>query len=158
MRGWLIAGVVLGVLIVTATTTTVIWNIPPAYRIRAQTYVKAFESAERRYGLPPGLLARVAYQESRFDRDAVSPAGAIGLMQFMPATARDFKIDPRDPFQSIDAAARYLKALRNQFGSWTEALAAYNWGPGNVARKGLDQAPAETRNYYAAITRDLGIA
>lgn len=155
---WIVAGLVVGVLLVTATTTSIIWTIPPIYRLRAQPYADAFDTTERKYRLPQGLLARVAYQESRFDAEVVSPAGAIGLMQFMPATARDFGIDPRDPIASIEAAGRYLAQLYRRFGNWSEALAAYNWGPGNVASKGLAEAPEETRQYYASITHDLRIA
>lgn len=115
-----------------------------------------FTAAEARYGLPAGLLARVAWQESRYDPLAVNARSrAQGLMQFMPATAREMGIDPLVPAQAIQAAARYLKQLHGQFGSWSGALAAYNWGPGNLARKGIALAPAETQQYYQSIVRDL---
>lgn len=122
-----------------------------------------FTAAEKRYGLPAGLLHRMAYQESHFRTDiingtTVSPVGAIGVMQFMPATAASMGIDPREPAQSIDAAGRYMQELYRQFGDWPEAVAAYNWGPGNVARHGLDNAPAETVAYYQSILGDLGIS
>lgn len=121
-------------------------------------YVDAFTAAERRYGLPAGLLDRMAWQESRYNARAVSPVGAAGLMQFMPATAREFRIDPFEPYQSIDAAGRYVATLYRKFGDWPRAIAAYNWGMGNVARKGLTKAPAETREYYASILADVGLA
>lgn len=133
------------------------WETESRLSIRAAPFVGAFRQAESRYGLPPGLLSRVAYQESRYDAAARSPAGALGLMQFMPATAREYGVQPLDPFSSIDGAARYLSALFARFGSWSQALAAYNWGPGNVAGKGLARAPEETRAYYQSITQDVGI-
>lgn len=137
-------------------TTT--WVIPELYRKRSQPYLSAFSAGDKKYGLPTGMLARIAYQESRYNKDARSPAGAIGLMQFMPATAKEFGIDPNNPFQSIDAAGRYLSQLYKQFGRWDLAVAAYNWGPGNVKKYGLAKAPDETRQYYVSVTRDVGVA
>ena len=140
------------------------WAIPEINRRKAGPYLAAFESAELKYDLPLNLLNRVAYQESRYDKDAVSSVGAIGLMQFMPATAAEFKIDPRDPFQSIDAAGRYLSRLHAMFGSWSLAIAAYNWGPGNMkkhlAKHGALNIAAihdETRKYLSIAT-DIGVA
>lgn len=123
---------------------------------KAQPYMAAFREAERRYGLPPNILVRMAQQESNFDPNAVSPAGAVGLMQIVPKWHPT--VDPRDPFASIDYAGRYLRQLYDRFGNWPEALAAYNWGPTVLERKGLDQAPRETRRYVAAIAGDLGLA
>ena len=140
------------------------WAIPEINRKRAAPFLAAFSAAESKYGLPPDILNRVAYQESRYDPNAISPAGAIGLMQFMPATAKDFGINPADPFQSIDAAGRYLSQLYKMFGSWQQALAAYNWGPGNMrkhlARHGalnVAALPDETRKYLS-IASDIGVA
>lgn len=135
------------------------WTPPAA----AAPYLSAIERAERVHGLPAGLLARLLYQESRYRADIIdgrsrSPAGAIGIAQFMPATAAEFGIDPRDPWASIDAAALYLSQLYRRFGNWSEALAAYNWGQGNVSRRGIDAAPAETRAYYSQIMADVGLA
>jgi len=84
--------------------------------------------------------------------------GALGIAQFMPATAADLGIDPLDPFQAIDGAGRYLASLYRMFGNWTQALAAYNWGAGNVQRKGLTNAPAETVAYYSSILADVNAA
>lgn len=135
------------------------WTPPAA----AAPYLGAIETAERAYGLPSMLLARVLYQESRYRTDIISgatrsSAGAIGIAQFMPATAAEFGIDPRDPWASIDAAGRYLSQLYRRFGNWPAALAAYNWGQGNVSRSGLAAAPAETRAYYSQILSDVGLA
>lgn len=129
------------------------WKIDP----RGNKYDALFNAAEARYGLPAGLLRRMAYQESRFNPSAKSQVGALGLLQFMPATAASFGINPLDPVQSIDAAGKYMAQLRKQAGSWTGAVAAYNWGIGNVLRKGLANAPAETVAYMQ-IAADVGVA
>lgn len=130
-----------------------LWKIDP----RGNKYDALFAAAEHKYFLPEGLLRRMAYQESRFDREAVSPVGAVGLMQFMPATAAEYGIDPRDAAQSINAAGAYMARLYKITGTWSKALAAYNWGVGNVQRKGMERAPAETVA-YAAMAQDLGLA
>lgn len=133
-----------------------IWQ-PPA------KYAGLIASAEQRHGIPSMMLARLLYQECRWREDIISgrltsPAGAVGIAQFMPATARELGIDPLDVAQAIDGAGRYLASLYRKFGRWTEALAAYNWGQGNVARKGLGAAPAETRAYYSEILADVNTA
>jgi len=135
-----------------------IFTVPAA----GQQYADAIRAAETKYGLPDSLLARVLYQESRFRQDIItgstrSSAGAVGIAQFMPATAADLGVNPLDPWQSIDGAARYLKQLYNQTGSWDRALAAYNWGIGNVQRKGLTAAPLETRNYVSQVLADVAV-
>lgn len=122
----------------------------------AGSYGVLFERAEARYGVDAGLLAAVAKQESGFDAGAVSPAGAQGLMQLMPATARGLGVtDAFDPAQAVDGAARLLRDLTQRFGSTELALAAYNAGPGAVMR--YDGVPpyAETRNYVRSIMADL---
>jgi hypothetical protein len=93
-----------------------------------------FAAAERRFNLPSGVLAAVAQAESGGRVDAVSPAGAEGLMQLMPGTAAGLGVtDPFDPRQAIDGAAQYLSSNLSEFGgSLTKALVAYNAGPGAV--------------------------
>ncbi|WP_432544566.1 transglycosylase SLT domain-containing protein [Kineococcus sp. SYSU DK002] len=125
---------------------------------KSAPYEAAFAAAEQQHGLPAGLLRAVAKQESGFNPNAKSPAGATGLMQFMPATARSLGIDPRDPFASIDAAGKYLATQLKTFGSVPLALAAYNAGPGNVKKHGGIPPFAETQNYVKKITADLGSA
>lgn len=107
---------------------------------------------EAQYGLPAGLLDRVWNKESGRSLGAItSPKGAKGPFQFTDATAQDFGLtgaSVNDPHASAAAAAKYLSRLRSQFGGdLTMALAAYNWGPGNLAAKGLANAPAETQDY-----------
>jgi soluble lytic murein transglycosylase-like protein len=119
-----------------------------------QQYLQSLQAAERKYGIPRDMLVRVAYQESRFRPDiisgkVVSPAGAVGIMQIIPACHPG--VDPLNPPEAIDYAGRYLRELVDEFGSWDLALAAYNWGPGNLRRFGLNKAPRETRLYSASI-------
>jgi peptidoglycan DL-endopeptidase CwlO len=114
-------------------------------------YADLFSRAGARYGIDPALLAAVAAKESSFNASAVSPAGAQGLMQFMPATAKGLGVNPLDPTSAIDGAARYLGSLTKQFGSTELALAAYNAGPGTVSRYGGIPPFPETQNYVRAV-------
>ncbi len=100
----------------------------------AEHYRAAFEAAGARHGVDPALLSAVAWAESNYNPDAVSHAGAIGLMQIMPGTANGLGVDPRDPLQAIDGAARYLRSQLDRFGDVRLALAAYNAGPGAVQK------------------------
>lgn len=109
-------------------------------------YRDLFESAASTYGIPSRLLAALAKEESGYRNDAVSSVGALGIMQFMPATARGMGIDPLDPAQAINGAARYLRAQIDRFGSTELALAAYSAGPSAVARAGGVPPYTETRN------------
>jgi soluble lytic murein transglycosylase-like protein len=113
-----------------------------------------------REGLTPDLLRAVIFKESRFLPCAVSPRGAMGLMQLMPATARDFGVsDPFDPEQNVGAGARLLKQLMDRYGgNTTLALGAYNAGASRVdLYKGLPPFP-ETIGYVGDILREIGIA
>jgi peptidoglycan DL-endopeptidase CwlO len=114
-------------------------------------YANLFTSAAARYGVDPSLLAAVASQESGFNSRAVSPSGAQGLMQFMPATATGLGVNAFDPASSIDGAARYLSSLTQQFGSTPLALAAYNAGPGTVRQYGGIPPYTETQNYVRSV-------
>jgi hypothetical protein len=115
-------------------------------------YADLFTSAGARHGVDPALLAAVAKVESGFDPAAVSPAGATGLMQFMPATAAGLGVDPTDPASAVDGAARYLRELTDRFGSRDLALAAYNAGPGTVTRHGGIPPFPETQSYVRKVT------
>jgi len=110
-----------------------------------------FAAATARYGLPAGLLPAVASVESNFDPTAVSPAGALGLMQLMPATAASLGVDPYVPAQAIDGAARLLAAELARFGSLPLAIAAYNAGSAAVARYGGIPPYPQTENYVRKV-------
>ena len=125
-----------------------------------------FANAGAAQGLPAGLLEAVAYRESRFRPDVIngttkSSAGAIGIMQIVPKWHPELGAGgAADPLRAIPYAAQYLATLRRQFGTWALALAAYNWGPGNLQGNEYTPAkwPAETRTYVDEITRNAGIA
>lgn len=120
-------------------------------------YAELFRSAAQKYGVDARLLASVAKHESSFNPKAVSPAGAQGLMQLMPGTARGLGVDdPFDPAQAIDGAARMLRSLLREFGRTDLALAAYNAGPGAVRRYDGIPPYRETQNYVRRIMSDLG--
>ncbi len=118
------------------------------------------ESAARASNLPLEFFARVIWQESRFQSDAVGPVTrsgqrAQGIAQFMPGTASERRLlDPFDPVQALPKSAEFLDELRNQFGNLGLAAAAYNAGPKRVQDwlAGSGYMPQETRNYVAAIT------
>jgi hypothetical protein len=114
-------------------------------------YADLFSRAASRYGVDPSVLAAMAKQESGFNASAVSPAGAQGLMQFMPATAKGLGVNALDPNSAIDGAARYLSSLTKQFGSTELGLAAYNAGPGTVSKYGGIPPYAETQNYVRKV-------
>ena len=120
-------------------------------------YADLFRSAGAAHGIPPSILAAVAKAESAFDPDAVSHAGAQGLMQFMPATAEEMGVDPYDPASAIDGAARYLSQNLRRFGSMELALAAYNAGPGNVQRHDGIPPFAETQAYVPKVLAYAGM-
>lgn len=128
----------------------------------------ALEAARK--GVPAGLLEAVAYRESRFRAEIIdgrlrSSAGAVGIMQIVPKWHPELgEAGALDPSRAIPYAANYLRELRDKFGSWRLALAAYNWGQGNLERVDLadgivgDDWPAETRTYVDEITRNAGLA
>jgi len=111
------------------------------------------EKASRRYGVDAGLIKAIIKAESNFNPRAVSSAGAQGLMQLMPATARGLGVsDPFDPEQNVMAGTRFLKDMLHRYGgNLDDALAAYNWGPGNVDRHGSASLPRETRQYLGTV-------
>ena len=109
-----------------------------------------------KYDVSPALLEALVWQESRWNTGAVSPAGARGLAQLMPGTARQMGIDPANPHANLEGGARYLRMQLDAFGGDVEkALAAYNAGPGRVIRAGGIPAIRETRDYVASIMTRL---
>jgi soluble lytic murein transglycosylase-like protein len=115
--------------------------------------------AAQRWNVSAALLAAQLYAESGFNPFARSPAGAGGIAQFMPATGRAYGLSPAerfDPELAIDAQAHMMRDLLRQFASVPLALAAYNAGPGAVARCGCIPPYPETRGYVARILGLLG--
>ena len=125
---------------------------PADVSYREGLYMAAIAEAERRYGLPTNLLRALIWAESRFNPMAVSPAGAAGLAQLMPATARELGVRNRhDPLASIDGGARYLRDMLNRFDAVHLALAAYNAGPGAVSRSRGIPNNGETPQYVRSV-------
>lgn len=119
----------------------------------ASPFAELINAAAQSHGLDPRLVAAVASRESRWNPNAVSPAGACGIMQLMPATARMLGLsDIFDVKQNIDGGARYLRSLLDTFnGDLDLTLAAYNAGPGAVQRYGSVPPFPETRAYVKAV-------
>lgn len=110
------------------------------------------EKASATFGIPEKMIRSVIQQESSFNSTAVSSAGATGLMQLMPATAKSLGVtNATDPEQNIMAGTKYLKQMLNQFGDYKTMLAAYNAGPGNVNKYGGIPPFTETQNYVSKI-------
>ncbi|MBW8751206.1 MAG: transglycosylase SLT domain-containing protein [Propionibacteriales bacterium] len=135
-----------------AAAPVVGWNAITGTPLRTAAapapYADLFSAASQKYGVPATLLSAVAKQESGYDARAVSPAGARGLMQLMPGTAKSLGVaDPLDPAQAVDGAARMLRDLTRRFGSTELALAAYNAGPGAVLKYGGIPPYPETQRY-----------
>jgi soluble lytic murein transglycosylase-like protein len=119
-----------------------------------QKYREHIRTAAEKYRLPEALLLAVMAVESNFDHRAVSEKGAVGLMQLMPATAKEmYVLDAYEPAQNIEGGARYLRILANLYqGDMVKTLAAYNAGPDAVRRAG-DAVPdiPETREYVRKV-------
>lgn len=119
-------------------------------------YSAAVAELAARYDLSPALIEALVWQESRWNPAAVSPKGALGLAQLMPATARELGVDPADPYANLEGGARYLRAQLDRFdGDLEKALAAYNAGPGRVERADGIPRIRETQHYVAAILTRL---
>jgi cell wall-associated NlpC family hydrolase len=121
-------------------------------------YAGTIEHASASNGIPSSLLAALLYHESRFEPNVVSSAGAEGIAQFMPATAAGMGIDPTDPTQAIQGAAQLLGSYTRQFGSYGDALAAYDAGSSAVERYGGIPPYAETQAYVPAVLSLAGLS
>ena len=118
----------------------------------ARPYAGAIARAAAQEGIDPALLASVAWSESGFRADARSGAGAVGLMQLMPATAAGMGVDPTDPAQALVGGARYLRIQLDRFGGRADlALAAYNAGPTAVRKHGGIPPYPETQTYVTRV-------
>jgi soluble lytic murein transglycosylase-like protein len=104
-------------------------------------------------GIDPGIALGVAKVESNFNPSAIGPVGEIGIFQLMPSTAAGLGIsNPYDATQNIQGGVNYLAELLSEFGTYPDALAAYNWGPGNVNNVGPGgDYPASVQNYIASV-------
>lgn len=135
-----------------AIPDAVIANLAAQAGLVPQAYVAKVHELAARFDLSPTLIEALVWQESRWRANAVSPVGARGLAQLMPGTARELGVDPTDPFANLEGGARYLRAQLDRFdGDLEKALAAYNAGPGRVARANGVPAIRETQLYVAAI-------
>jgi hypothetical protein len=128
--------------------------VPPAPPKATDPKTLVHEAAIRN-SLPPAFVASVAKAESAMKQSAVSPKGAIGVMQLMPSTAKALEADPHDTEQNIDAGTRLLKELLIKYdGDVVKALAAYNAGPGAVAKYNGLPPYRETQDYVNRVIRD----
>ncbi len=127
-----------------------------------QAWDQHIQAAAAQTGVPAPVIRSVASAESGGNPNAVSPAGAQGPMQLMPGTARDLGVqNPTDPATAIPAGAEYLKQMYAKYGNVDHALAAYNWGPGNVdnwlkAGGNPAQLPQETQAYITKVKAGMG--
>lgn len=127
-----------------------------------QAYRGMFQDAAIATGISTDILGAIARAESSFNPAAQSGAGAIGLMQLMPDTAKGLGVNPSDPAQNVLGGAKYIRQMMNQFGALELALAAYNAGPGRV-QQAINQAgsnrwddlkaylPKETQGYVPKV-------
>lgn len=167
---WLLLGLGVVAYLIYATTTGQQWTADVASAIvpgawltlgQAPNYVPYLNQIEQQYGLPQNLLAAVAFQESSFDPSAVnSTSGATGMFQLLP---RYYPGAGQSWQQDAVTAAQALSGYYRQFGDWQSALAAYNWGPGNLAQMyaaggSYNNLPAETQNYVTKITANVPVA
>jgi cell wall-associated NlpC family hydrolase len=140
-----------------AAATTGTAAVTSAYSSGVAAYRSLFAANEARYKLPTGMLAAVAQTESGGNANAVSPAGAQGLMQLMPGTAAGLGVDPFNPAQAVQGAAELFSNYLRTYKSIPLALAAYNAGPGAVNRYGGVPPYSETQNYVRKITSLMGV-
>jgi len=135
--------------------------IAPPMAVSAATPAEvaaAIQESSRRHAVPVPVVEAVAWQESRFNQAAVSPKGARGVMQLMPATASTLGVDAADLKSNIDGGVAYLAQQMRRYGDLRLALAAYNAGPGAVDRYGDVPPYAETQTYVRTILARLAAA
>jgi hypothetical protein len=137
--------------------TTKAKAVQQKYEAEIKAAPQTFAKLEEKYNLPSGVLNAVMMAESKGIPGQTSSAGAQGYFQFMPDTAKQYKVKVNDLNSEADGAARMLRdLLKASNGDLQTALAAYNWGIGNVQRQGMDKMPAETRNYIPKVLSFMG--
>ncbi len=134
--------------------------LPKSMPQKTNQITAMIDDVAEKVSLAPELIHSVVSAESAYNPTAVSHAGAQGLMQLMPETAQELGVqDSFDPLQNLLGGSKYLKQLLEKYsGDLDCALAAYNWGQGNVDRKGLEKMPQETRDYLARVKNNLADA
>ena len=132
--------------------------VPAALRATPAEVQAAIQESSARHAVPAPVVDAVAWQESRYDQAAVSPKGARGVMQLMPATATTLGVDASDLRGNIDGGVAYLAQQMRRYGDLRLALAAYNAGPQAVDRYGDVPPYAETQTYVRAILARLAAA
>lgn len=142
-------------------STEVLDNIKNIIKENPEDLDGAIKEVSRKYGVEEELIRAVIKQESGFNQNAISKAGAIGLMQLMPSTAKSLGVNPYDALENLDGGTRYLRNLLNSFsGNKALALAAYNGGIGRMKKLGVDtveeisKMPTETRNYVNKVLKN----
>lgn len=119
----------------------------------AYTIQQQISQTANQWGIPPEIALAVAARESGFNQSARGKAGEVGVFQLMPGTAEGLGVDAYSLSDNITGGVAYLKQMFDRFGNWTDALAAYNAGPGSVDRGAI---PASTTNYVQAILAKVG--
>ena len=119
--------------------------------------VELIRAAADKYDLPPALLKSIVAVESGFDAEAISPAGAVGLMQVMPATARSYGLDPEIPAENVEAGAKFLSELLRRYQGYPDAtsraVAAYHAGPAAVDEWGRVPDFPSTQQFVAKVLK-----
>jgi len=130
------------------------WPAPKAPKL---AYTDLIAPTARRIGVDTALVKSIVKAESAFNPDAISPKGALGLMQVMPATANEMGLDASDPIQNLEAGTRYLKYLLSRYSNsrnaLSKAIAAYNAGPGAVDKFHGIPRYKETQTYVARVLK-----
>ena len=127
---------------------------------KQQEYIQKAKDTEKKYGIPDNLIVGLLKTESNFNPKAVSKAGAIGIAQFMPQTAKEYGIDPLNTDQAIDAAGKYLSKSYKQLGNWDDAILSYNAGVGKVKeyKAGKPITLKEHKEYVGKVYNNAGIS
>jgi len=144
--------------------TNIYKDIDTSIKTNNTTIEEAVDKASRKYGIDKALIMAVIKQESSFNPNSTSHAGAQGLMQLMPGTARELGVtNSYDIEQNVDGGTRYLKSMLEMHGNSKQlALAAYNAGPGTLRRRGVDtieeisKLPSETKDYVKKVMKYYG--